>query len=251
MTTLRTLVSLMFGSGLLAAAFALVLAGCVNPPPPSDANPDAVAPLPASEAPDRPDVVTDLSTLSKANTYAPPAAIKLRATPAPKTPGASGNQDVTGRIAASAPETAYQRDASSLPAGAKSRSRLLNAKAQKYAEFSYILLNQTLKAAELDAPGRLSEHRVPEDLKTVMLTAVMDSQGRLHEIIINQHSGDLAVDKLFIEACKKGIWSRNPPLGAQDGDGNYRVQVQGVISNVSFDRYGAYSYETDIGIGLL
>lgn len=245
-------VRLMFGPGLFAAAaFMIAFAGCVNPPPPSDANPSAALPLPASQAPDRPEVVTDLSTLSKADTYAPPAAIMLRATPAPKSPGASRNQDAAGRIAASAPETAYQQGASSVPAGAKGQSRLLNTKAQKYAEFSYVLLNRTLKAAELDAPGRLSQRRVPDDLKTTVLTAVMDSQGRLNEIIINQHSGDLAVDKLFIEACKKGIWSRNPPLGAQDSDGNYRVQVQGTIFNVSFDRYGAYSYETDIGIGLL
>ena len=251
MNTLRIFVKSLFGPGFLVSAFLIALTGCVNPPTPPDADPNAAPPLPASQAPDRPEVVTDLSTLSKANTYAPPASIALRATPAPKPPGASRNQDVTGRIAASAPETAYQQDVSSLPAGAKSRPRLLNAKAEKYAEFSYVLLNQTLKAAELDAPARLSQHRVPEDLSTTVLTAVMDSQGRLNEIVINQHSGDLAVDKLFIEACKKGIWSRNPPLGAQDSDGNYRVQVQGAISNVSFDRYGAYSYETDIGIGLL
>jgi hypothetical protein len=188
--------------------------------------------------------------LSSSKTAALPAPIELKGLSpmanANKAP--ARNEVVTQKLAAEAPATRYTQEiSSSAPHG----TRLLNDKARQFAEFSDILLAQTMKAAQQMEPEKLSQRRVRDDLNPVVLTAVMDSQGRLNEIAIEQHSGDLTVDRLFIEACKKGIWSRNPPLGARDADNNYRVQIQGTIYNSSFDRYGQYTYDTELGLALL
>jgi hypothetical protein len=235
--------------GAVALAGLIDLAACVNPPHPPDADTTSV-PSTIGSGPERPEVLTDLSNLSASNTVALPAAIQLRE---PESGAAHGkapsrNETVTQRLAAEAPVTVYsQETASSAPHG----TRLLNDKARKYAEFSDILLTQTLKAVQQLEAEKLSQRRVRDDLNPVVLTAVMDSQGRLNEIAIEQHSGDLAIDHLFIDACKKGIWSRNPPIAARGSDNDYRVRIQGVIYNSSFDRYGQYTYDTELGLGLL
>lgn len=234
---------------VIVSAALLATSGCVNPPHPPD--PDQTSmPLAASSGPTRPDVVTDLSSVSSSETAILPAPIKLNdAQPAQaKGKAPSRNEVVTQQLAATAPSTRYTQEiSSSAPHG----TQLLNDKARQFAEFSDVLLAQTMKAAQQLEPDKLAERRVRDDLNPVVLTAVMDSQGRLHEIVIEQHSGDLAVDRLFIEACKKGIWSRNPPLAARSADNNYRVRIQGMIYNSSFDRYGQYTYDTELGLALL
>jgi hypothetical protein len=196
-----------------------------------------------ANAPARPEVVTDLSKLSDASTTALPPPDQ----PSPAPEDSSGNEPIGHQLAANAPNTRWNVT----PSNFKGGSRLLNDKARQFADFTDILLDQTLKAAQTMAPDKLSQHRVPEGLVPTTLTAVMDSDGRLKEIIIDQHSGDLQVDQLFIEACKKGIWSRNPPPGARDSDGKYRLRVEGTVNNQSYDRYGQYSYDTELGMGIL
>jgi hypothetical protein len=230
----------------VALIFALVLlAGCVAPKPPPDT--DISASLPIVSAPPAPRVVTDLTKLSGAST----AALAPSDVPAPPPVNvdrkASRNEELTHQLAADAPATRYDVVRSQLKGG----SRLLNDKARQYANFADLLLNQTLKAAQSMASDKLGQRRVPSDLSPTELTAVMDSEGRLKEIIIEQHSGDLVVDKLFIEACKKGIWSRNPPPGARASDGTYRLRVEGIVYNTSYDRYGQYSYDTELGLSIL
>ncbi|MGH7836222.1 MAG: hypothetical protein ACREQC_00200 [Candidatus Binataceae bacterium] len=157
---------------------------------------------------------------------------------------------MTHKLAADAPSARYRQEPASsapMPGG----TRLLNDKARQYANFSDILLSQTLRAAQQLEPEKLASKRIPVEMPPVVLTAIMDAQGRLKEIVIERHSGDLSVDRLFIEACKKGLWSRNPPIGARTAEGNYRVQIQGNVSNQSFDRYGEYTYSTEIGLAIL
>lgn len=230
------------------AIIILLLAGCSssNPVPPEPAR---NAPAVSTDAPAGTREVTDLTKLSTADTsMLAPITTNLPALP-PSNPdrNASKNEELTHRLAANAPATRYNVEPSKLKGG----SRLLNDKARQYAEFADLLLNQTLKAAQTMAPDKLRQHRVPSDLAPTALTAVMDGEGRLNEIIIEQHSGDLLVDKLFIEACKQGIWSRNPPPGARAGDGTYRVRVEGKVYNQSYDRYGEYSYDTELGLSIL
>lgn len=225
----------------------LALASCVAPKPPTDEHPLVTM----SATSDRTQVVTDLSALSAAPTAAIPQNL-TGGVELPPTTGASGtprNEQLTHQLAADAPSTRYTQE--TVQSQPSDQTRLLNDKARQYAEFSYILLKQTLAATDQLEPDKLSNKRVPAGLGPVILTAVMDAQGRLNEIVIEQHSGDLAVDHLFVEGCKKGVWSRNPPIGARAGDGNYRIRIQGSVANLSFDRYGQYSYVTNLGLGIL
>src|SRR5439155_22389479 len=127
----------------------------------------------------------------------------------------------------------------------------LNDEAREFSEFSYQLLNQTLKAAHTIEPDRLSGRKLPQDIAPMVLTAVMDSQGRLTEIAIESHSGDRTVDQIIIESCKKGLWSRNPPSQAVASDGTYRLHVRGLIRAYKFDFKRRYHYETQLGPGIL
>jgi hypothetical protein len=230
----------------------LLLAGCVAPKPPSDERPLQ----PVTSAPERPQVITDLSKLSAADTTAValppplPTASSLQSTSSVSV-AASRNEQLTHKLAADAPQRRYNPEAPSSASQMPGGTRLLNDKARQYANFSDILLTQTLQAAKELEADRLADKRIPVELPAVVLTAIMDSEGRLQEIVIEHHSGDLAVDRLFIEACKKGIWSRNPPIGARAVDGNYRVQIEGSVNNQSFDRYGEYTYSTEIGLAIL
>jgi len=125
-----------------------------------------------------------------------------------------------------------------------------NEKARRFGDFSYVLARRTLAAAQDLEPDKLSHRKMRDDLRQVILTAVLDQDGRLTEIIIEQHSGDQAVDQLFIAACKKALWSRNPPLEARADDGNYRLRIAGRIINYSFDRDGKYTYRTQLELSL-
>lgn len=126
-----------------------------------------------------------------------------------------------------------------------------NDKARSFGDFSYILARRTLRAAQDLEADKLAHRKMRDDLQQVVLTAVLDQDGRLTEIIIEQHSGDQAVDQLFIAACKKALWSRNPPVEARADDGDYRLRIAGRITNYSFDRYGNYTYRTQLELSLL
>ncbi len=136
-------------------------------------------------------------------------------------------------------------------AAAPGDTALLNDKARQFSEFSYQLLNQTLTAARAIEPDRLEGRNLPVDIAPVVLTAVMDPQGRLREISIESQSGDHQVDQIIIDSCKKGLWSRNPPEQALSSDGMYRVRIKGYIRAYSFDLKGRYKYETELGLGIL
>jgi hypothetical protein len=152
------------------------------------------------------------------------------------------------RFFGSNPERARYGEAAPRPPG---DSSLGNDKARRFGDFSYVLARRTLAAAQDLEPDKLSQRKMRDDLKQVVLTAVLDQNGRLTEIIIGQHSGDQAVDQLFIAACKKALWSRNPPLEARADDGNYRLRIAGRIINYTFDRYGKYTYRTELELSLL
>jgi hypothetical protein len=79
----------------------------------------------------------------------------------------------------------------------------------------------------------------------------MDSQGRLTEISIEAHTGNHLIDQIFIDSCKQGLWSRNPPAQAIGSDGMYRVRVKGFIRVSGVNFKGRYQYETQLGLGIL
>lgn len=128
---------------------------------------------------------------------------------------------------------------------------LLNAKARRFPEFSYALLNRTLIAAQELEAKKLQEHKLPDEIKPMILVAVITPAGRLSDISVEQHSGVGEVDRIIIDACKKGLWAANPPKEALAADGVYRMRVEGVVYNNKADLQGNYSYITHVGLALL
>ena len=195
--------------------------------------------------------ITNLAQLSRARTAAallPPNGLEPAAKPPPTRDLNATVQENLDRFFISNAERTRYSDSSDPPPG---KSKLANAKAEQYSEFSYALLRQTLEAARAVEPDVLKRRKVRTDLAPVVLTALMNRKGVLTEIAIDQHSGDRAVDRAIIDACKRGLWSRNPPLGARTGDGTYRLRIEGLIINYSIDRNGRYSYDTHLALSIL
>ena len=213
----------------------------------ASANSDATASADTSE----PRVVTDLSQLSSSNALAhldqQRQMLSGQSTPQSSPPS---NQTVSniGRFYIANQKTAELMEKPSRPPG---DARLLNAKAAQYPEFAYDIVNRTLVVAQDMAPQELEQHRLPDDIKPVVLTAVMTPEGKLTDIYIEHRSGFSAVDQLFIDACKKGIWARNPPAGALSSDGTYRLRIEGIIFNYSYNHENLYTYSTHVGLGVL
>jgi hypothetical protein len=196
-------------------------------------------------------VVTDLSQLSSSNPLAQldqeRQLFARQSTPQASHPS---NETVSniGRFYIANQKTAQLIEAPSRPPG---DARLLNAKAAQYPEFAYDIVNRTLVVAQDMAPKKLEQHRLPDNIKPVVLTAVMTPEGKLTDIYIEHRSGFSAVDQLFIDACKKAIWARNPPAAALSSDGTYRLHFEGIIFNYSYNHENLYTYSTHVGLGVL
>ena len=197
---------------------------------------------------DEPRRITDLSEISSAKALPGPMALKSNpsATTA-TTPSTIAQQNIERLFVSNADQLRYHEGRPDAPGA----TMLLNDKARKFPQFSYRLLNQTLQVAHDIEPERLEGRRLPEDLSPMLLTAVMDSQGRLTELEIESHSGDRRVDQIIIDSCKRGLWSRNPPVEAIGTDGMYRLRMRGYIRAYSIDRKGQYKYQTELGLGIL
>jgi hypothetical protein len=130
--------------------------------------------------------------------------------------------------------------------------KLLNPKAAQFAPFSDDLANHLfaeLRQREMD--DQIARVKLPDDLKPVVITAILDKQGKLTELVLEQHSGKSLVDQLFINACKKSLWAKNPPPQALSESGDYRVRVEGKLITWASIGDGRWRYKTWVGIGLL
>jgi hypothetical protein len=231
--------------GLTAA-----IAGCAtqSSEPRADSQ-AAAASATATPNSDEPRTVNDLSEISSAKALAPMPQLNSTNSPAESehNPNALVQQNIERLFVSNVNQLRYREGRADAPGD----TTLLNDKARQFSEFSYQLLNQTLTAAHSIEPDRLSGRKLPMDIAPMVLTAVMDSQGRLTEISIDSHSGDHQVDQIIIDSCKQGLWSRNPPRQAIGTDGMYRLQVRGYIRAYSVDFRGVYKYETELGLGIL
>jgi hypothetical protein len=206
----------------------------------------------ARSRPDEPRIITNLSQVSTADTSVQLEQPAFRMPPASSArTSVSADTEVQRNIdrffVSTAPKLRYTEEPTPPPGDV----RLLNAKANQFANFCYQMLRQTLAVAQKLGPEKLQQRKIPYELKAVVLTAVMDPVGRLRELVVEQHSGEVRVDQVIIEACKQGLWSRNPPVGAIAKDGNYRLLIQGIINNYSVNREGKYTYSTRLGLSLL
>jgi len=229
---------------------AALIAGCASQSSkPSTDSQAGAASAQATLTSDEPRTVTDLSQISSAKAVQVP--MPQLKTPdsaaADSKPNAMVQQNIERLFVANVNQLRYREGRTDAPGD----TALLNDKARKFSEFSYQLLNQTLTAARTIEPDRLAGRKLREDIAPMVLTAVMDSQGRLTEISIESHSGDRQVDQIIIDSCKQGLWSRNAPEQALDSDGKYRLRVRGYIRAYSFDFKGRYKYRTELGLGIL
>jgi hypothetical protein len=90
-----------------------------------------------------------------------------------------------------------------------------------------------------------------EEIKPVILTAVLNDKGQLKELIYQQHSGLAAIDNFVIAACKASLWGNNMPKGAISEDGYYRLRIEAQLSKYSADREGNHTFTTRLGLGIL
>jgi hypothetical protein len=191
-----------------------------------------------------PRFVNDLSTLSSQPVTALSHPAAAYAATAPNSESSAASR----RIYLQAPGASMHVGTDTTPGTEK----LLNSKADQYAVFASDLADHLfaeLRRREMD--DDIARVKLPDDLKEVVITATLDKQGKLTELVLEQHSGKTLVDHLFIGACKKALWARNPPPGALTDTGVYRVRVEGKLTTWASLGDGRWRYKTWIGIGLL
>jgi hypothetical protein len=129
--------------------------------------------------------------------------------------------------------------------------KLLNDKAAHFAQFTRPLLDRLFAATEDLERQKLARSGVPENVRPVIIEATMDGDGQLTELVLQQLSGSGAVDQLMIQACKKGLWMRNPPPEARAGDGNYRMRIEASIRNyIRPTAFADWTFRTHLGLAL-
>jgi hypothetical protein len=230
----------------LVLGITVVMAGCASQSsgPPTDVQGTEATARPNA---DEPHTVTDLSQISPAKAIPAPQLSSNSSGAEVYSPNSTVQQNIERLFISNVDKLRYREGRADAPG----ETALLNDKAREFSEFSYQLLNQTLKAAHSIEPDRFAGRKLPEDIAPMVLTAVMNSQGRLTEIAIDSHSGDRQVDQIIIDSCKQGLWSRNPPPQAAGTDGMYRLRIKGYIRAYSIDLKGRYKYETELGLGIL
>ncbi len=217
-------------------AFALAIAGCAGQDTPPEPAPGAA---PAAK------MVTDLSSVSS-------TPIDPLGTHAVPKRGEGLLRDEGGD--SSSPRTFGAEPGISRTMGSDANpgeERLLNAKAAQFANFSQVILDRIFAHLQIaEKEEEISRTRLPTDIKPVVITAIMDKNGKLTELILEQHSGKARIDQMMIAVCKKAIWYRNPPLEALSGDGNYKLTIQCRLENFASKDEAHWSFITRIGLGL-
>ena len=191
------------------------------------------------EAPSTPHYVNDLSTLSAkpvAEISNPHAAYE-----------ATTQTDSFGHAFQDQPGSERHVGTDASPAV----QQLMNLKAAQFAEFSGSLLDKLWGQVRLrETDDDIVRLKLPNTLQPVVLTATLAPDGKLEEIVIDQRSGKALIDKLFIDACKKSIWTNNPPKAAALPNGTYQVRIEGRIENFA-SQGNRWTFKTYMGIAVL
>lgn len=129
--------------------------------------------------------------------------------------------------------------------------KLLNDKAAHFSQFTRPLLHRLFTTTEDLERQRLAKSGLPDDVRPVIIEATMDGDGQLTELVLLQLSGSGALDQLMIQACKRGLWMRNPPAEARAADGNYRVRIEANIRNYMHStEFADWQFRTHLGLAL-
>jgi hypothetical protein len=243
-------------AGAIRIALTVLLASCATftHPASTAGGPPAISDGSATSGDSEPHVITDLAQIKGPPGNPPIDAQNLLAGAAAlhnSSPGPQDTQEAVNRNLQHLYLSKNHTAANGGDARAAGSRTLLNAKARQFAEFSDALLNQTLVAAQTLEAQKLQDHKLPDQMKSVILMATMTPQGKLTDLAVQQHSGVGAVDRILIEACKQGLWAMNPPPAALADDGMFRMRFEGVIGNYSYDVQGNYRYITHVGLALM
>lgn len=229
---------------LLLLGLFLVFVACSSEAP----EPKPIA-IPQSEA--SPRVITDLSEIASDSPGA--SQIKLGQLPSSREASASqesgGNRDENlKRLFGETPGTVHYAGRPSSPG----REILANAKAQQFPLFCRTLIHQVFVAAQKEERDiSFSRERLPREIKPTVVSAVMNKNGRLIQLVLEESSSTGTVDQLILRACKTGLWTNNPPPAALASDGNYRIRVEAVISNYNnATKDESWTYNTELSIAL-
>jgi hypothetical protein len=248
-----------------AALFAIFVvtmaAGCSSQPPAAaPASRSGMFPLsspPAPTAAGAPQVITSLSQLSSGNTDT--ESLNTAAKVLKSHPSRNQAEMVAHGMGHDTPSTLRRLflENPDSPRYAETmiphtQIRLLNAKAAENPGFSNLMLTQLLsemvKQEKLPPMVKLA---LSEEVKPVILTAVLDDKGQLKELIYHQHSGLAAIDNFVIATCKESLWANNMPKAALSGNGTYRLRIEAQVSKYSADRGGNQTFSTRVGLGIL
>ncbi|HVN27082.1 MAG TPA: hypothetical protein VMT64_01275, partial [Candidatus Binataceae bacterium] len=171
-------------------ALAALISGCSSNEPP---------PLPESA---HPHIVTDLSSLSSEPTNAFQPKIHSKGLMA------AVEDPESARVFQATPGQSREIGTDRTPAFVT----LLNTKAAKYANFSQTLMERVYSQLRiLERTDEISMLKLPTEIHPTVVTAIMDRNGKLKELILEQRSGKTAIDKMVIQACRKALWYPNPP----------------------------------------
>ena len=204
--------------------------------------PNAVVLLPTG---DGPRTVTDLSQVAPGNPLSPfgkqdQAIARRVASDDDGRSGTAGNLDAIGTIRHVGDDKHPGEE------------RILNKKAAQFPQLSNRLMDQIfVQMMHLEVEEPFSRLQLPTDLKWVIITGTLSSQGVLKELVIEQHSGTAVVDKMVIAACKKGLFIRNPPIEAADSTGGYKVRVEARFENWASSDGEHWQFKTYIGLAIL
>ncbi len=241
------------GAAILAA---MMVIGCSSQKP-AVAAPSPPPPPPPAAAPGSPHVITDLSQLSSSDTDA--ASLNTAAKVLKSDPSRDETAMVTHGFGRDTPSTLRRLflDDPESPRYAETgiphtQERLLNAKAAEYPSFANMMLTQLLAdMVENEKTEPMVTLELGEEIKPVIVTAILDDKGQLRELIYHQHSGLAAIDDFVIAACKRSLWANNMPKGALSEDGTYRLRIEAQLSKYSADREGRQTFTTRLGLGIL
>ncbi|HVA40703.1 MAG TPA: hypothetical protein VNF49_08560 [Candidatus Binataceae bacterium] len=238
---------------LSAAVLATALAaGC------SWQTPTTTAPPSPPAAPDAPHVITDLSQLSSRDTDT--TALSNAAQVLKSDPSRDENLAALGHDADQDRPSTLRRLFLDDPASPRyaetliphTQERLLNAKAAEHPGFATLILAQLLsEMTKQEKKEPIVTLELSEEIKPVIVTAVLDGRGQLRELIYQQHSGLAVIDNFVIAACKASLWANNMPKGALSEDGTYRLRIEAQLSKYSANREGKKTFVTRVGLGIL
>lgn len=208
--------------------------GCSSkkPPPPPPPPPDS-----------GPHVVTDLSTISSADAFNPFGKKNSEAANSIVHRTQTGTQ---GSVAAMGTERHVGDDKH------PGVERLLNKKAAQFDMLSMRVMDQLFGAMErFEDDDPLARLKLPTDLRPVIITGTLNSKGKLQDLLIEQHSGEAAVDKMVVKACKRGLYINNPPPDALTADGTYKIRLETRLENYASMDGETWEFKTYLGVALL